>query len=237
MLDNDTKRLSRLVAILTQLQTKRMLTAASLAAKFNVSIRTIYRDIKALEQAGVPVLTEEGKGYSLMEGYRIPPVMFTETEANALITAEQLVLKNKDSSFIKEYTEAVVKIKSVLKHTAKDKANLLSERLQFRQNAENERTSNHLSSLQFALTNFYLTEIKYTDETGKISQRIIEPFAMYSTQENWLLIAWCRLRKDFRAFRLDRIQSLNILPEKFTPHKITLQEYFEICREKYFSNP
>src|SRR3954468_11148463 len=90
--DNVTKRFTRLTAILTQLQTKRLITSTSLAEKFGVSIRTIYRDIKALEQAGVPILTEDGKGYSLMEGYKIPPVMFTENEANALITVEQLVL-------------------------------------------------------------------------------------------------------------------------------------------------
>src|SRR5580698_9183823 len=103
MNDKHIKRLSRLTAILIQLQTKRLLTSTALAERFSVSIRTIYRDIKVLEQAGVPILTEEGKGYSLMEGYRIPPVMFTENEANALITVEQLVLKNRDSSLIKEY--------------------------------------------------------------------------------------------------------------------------------------
>ena len=115
MNDNDTKRLSRLTAILTQLQTKRLLTSTNLADKFNVSVRTIYRDIRALEQAGVPIITEDGKGYTLMEGYKIPPVMFSESQANALILAEQLVLKNKDTSFIKDYTEAIDKIKAVFK--------------------------------------------------------------------------------------------------------------------------
>jgi len=236
--NNDIKRLSRLTAILTQLQTKRLLTASELANKFSVSVRTIYRDIKALEQAGVPILTEDGKGYSLMEGYRIPPVMFTESEANALITAEQLILKNKDASFVKEYSEAINKIKSVLRNNTKDKANLLSDRIVFRQNADNDRTSNYLSTLQLALTNFNLTKIKYhSPDTDQTTERNIEPFAIYSTQENRLLIAFCRLRKDFRAFRLDRIQSLNILTEKFEPHKMTLQEYFEICKAKYFSEP
>lgn len=88
MNDSDIKRLSRLTAILTQLQTKRILTSTTLAEKFGVSVKTIYRDIRALEQAGVPIFTEDGKGYSLIEGYRIPPVMFTENEANALITTE-----------------------------------------------------------------------------------------------------------------------------------------------------
>jgi predicted DNA-binding transcriptional regulator YafY len=89
MNDNDTKRLSRLVAILTQLQTRRLITSTKLAEKFGVSTRTIYRDLKALEQAGVPILTEDGKGYTLMEGYKIPPIMFSENQANALILAEQ----------------------------------------------------------------------------------------------------------------------------------------------------
>lgn len=238
MNENDTKRLSRLTAILTMLQTKRLLTASELATKFSVSNRTIYRDIKALEQAGVPILTEDGKGYSLMDGYRIPPVMFTESEANALITAEQLILKNKDASFVKEYTEAINKIKSVLRNNTKDKANLLSKRIIFRQNIDNDRTSNYLSTLQLALTNFNLTKITYhSTDTNQTTERTIEPFAIYSTQENWLLIAFCRLRNDFRAFRLDRIQNLNILTDKFEPHKMTLQEYFEICKEKYFSIP
>ena len=236
--NNDIKRLSRLTAILTQLQTKRLLTASELATKFAVSVRTIYRDIKALEQAGVPILTEDGKGYSLMEGYRIPPVMFTESEANALITAEQLILKNKDASFVKEYSEAINKIKSVLRNNTKDKANLLSDRIVFRQNSDNDRTSNYLSTLQLALTNFNLVNVKYhSPDTNETTERTIEPFAIYSTQENWLLIAFCRLRKDFRVFRLDRIQNLNTLNQQFEPHKMTLQEYFEICKEKYFSQP
>lgn len=227
MNDNDTKRISRLTAILTQFQTKRMVTASELAAKFSVSVRTIYRDIRALEQAGIPIFTEEGKGYSLMEHYRLPPVTFTENQANALILAEQLVLKNKDASFITDYLEAIEKIKAVLKHTVKYKANLLSDRTRFSQIINGERNSNNLSDLQFALTNFFLVNIEYTNESGNTTNRLIEPFALLSTQENWLLVAWCRLRHEFRYFRLDRIQKMEMLTEKFTPHNLTLQEYFD----------
>jgi predicted DNA-binding transcriptional regulator YafY len=227
MQDNDTKRLSRLTAILTQLQTKRIVTSTNLAAKFNVSVRTIYRDIRALEQAGVPIITEEGKGYTLMDGYKIPPVMFSESQANALILAEQLVLKNKDTSFIKDYTEAIDKIKAVLKQADKDKANLLADRTRFEQNINRERNSDNISQLQQALTNFQLIKIDYTNEQNKTTSRTLEPFALISTTENWLLIAWCRLRKEFRYFRLDRITKLEILIEKFEPHKMTLQEYFD----------
>jgi predicted DNA-binding transcriptional regulator YafY len=225
MNDNDTKRLSRLTSILTQLQTKRLLTATKLAEKFNVSIRTIYRDIRTLEQAGVPIVTEDGKGYSLMEGYKVPPIMFTEAQANALITAEQLVLQNKDISFIKHYTGAVEKVKAVLKYKIQDKANLLSERVRFDQNNNRERNSSSLSDLQFALTNFRLTKIEYTNEQNITTIRHIEPFALLST-ENWLLVAYCRLRKEFRFFRLDRIKKLEILTDTFEPHKMTLEDFF-----------
>lgn len=223
---SELNRLSRLTAILIQIQTKRIVTASELSQKFQVSKRTIYRDIRALENAGVPILTEEGKGYTLMEGYKIPPVMFTEKQANALILAEQLVLKNKDTSFVKDYTEAIDKIKSILRYTDKDKVNLLAERTQYNEVINQERNSNNLSDLQNALTNYNLVKIKYINKDGTETNRLIEPFALLST-ENWYLIAWCRLRKEFRFFRLDRIQFLQIQDEKFEPHNMTLQEYFD----------
>ena len=226
MSNNDTKRISRLTAIVTQLQVKRLVTAPELASKFSVSVRTIYRDIRALEQAGIPIYVEEGKGYSIMEHYRLAPVMFTESEANALIAAEQLVLNNKDSSLIKDYSEAIDKIKSVLIGNVKDKANLLAERTQFDRIKNVERTSSNLSVLQFALTNFLLVKIEYINEANQVTDRTIEPFALLSTRENWLLVAWCRLRQDFRYFRLDRIRTLEVLSERFTPHDLTLQAYF-----------
>lgn len=218
------------------LQTKRLLTTPELARKFTVSNRTIYRDIKALEQAGVPILTQEGKGYSLMEGYRIPPIMFTESEANALITVEKLVLKNKDTSLIQEYTEAVNKIKAVLKSTSKEKTELLAKRIVVRPQIQYTDTSNTLSKIQTAITEFRIVELIYQSATtNEITKRNIEPFALYNnTQESWNLIAFCRLRKDFRLFRLDKIQKFIITENKFKPHKITLEEYIEMQRKKYF---
>ena len=122
-----------------------------------------------------------------------------------------------------------------MRSTTKDKANLHSDRVVFRHNPTNEKTSNYLSVLQTALTNFSLTKIAYQSEGNKKETvRTIEPFAVFSTQGNWILVAYCRLRKDFRAFRLDRIKQLTTLNDNFKPHKITLQDYFEKCREKYF---
>lgn len=223
---SETNRLSRLTAILIQMQAKRIITASELSQKFKVSKRTIYRDIRALENSGVPILTEEGKGYTLMDGYKVPPIMFTEKQANALILAEQLVLKNKDASFVKDYSEAIDKIKSILKYSTQDKANLLANRTRYDQALNQERNSNNLSDLQKALTHYNLVKIQYTNKEGSATSREIEPFAILST-ENWYLIAWCRLRKEFRFFRLDRIQKMEIQTENFEPHNMSLQEYFD----------
>ncbi|MDB5272727.1 MAG: YafY family transcriptional regulator [Chitinophagaceae bacterium] len=238
MNDNDIKKLSRLTAILTQLQTKKLLTATALAEKFGVSIRTIYRDIKALEQAGVPIVTEDGRGYSLMEGYRIPPVMFTENEANALITVEQLVLKNRDSSLVAAYTEAVNKIKAILLYATKEKADLLSKRIAVSPVMPHTNTSNSLALIQQALTTFKVLSIVYHSEgKDEKTKRNIEPFALYyNLEESWTLIAYCRLRKDYRMFRLGRILQIETLDLSFTPHKLTLKEYLD-SKEKKFKTP
>ncbi len=238
MKDNDIKRISRLVAILTELQTKRILTSTFLAEKFGVSVRTIYRDVKALEQAGVPILSEDGKGYSLMEGYRIPPVMFTESEANALVTAEQLVLKNRDSSLVKEYAMAINKIKAVLLYSTKEKVELLSNRIGISPDLQNINTSSSVTLLQKALTTFKVLRITYHSmNKDEKTERDIEPFALYySMKESWTLIAYCRLRKDFRMFRLDRIQKITQLEQSFAPHKMTLEEYLDM-RRKEFQHP
>ena len=233
----DKPRLVRLTAILTQLQSKRIVTATEIAQKYNVSVRTVYRDIRTLEESGIPIVTEEGKGYSIMEGYRLPPVRFTEEEANAIITAELLVLKNKDKSFAEHFHNAVTKIKSTLNDRQKTNTGFLFNRIQIRDNQENEKTSNYLIQFQSAISGFQVVKINYTSQDHQRSERLIEPFALYTTQNNWVLIAFCRKRNDFRAFRLDRIINIEPTLERFTPHPITLEQYLEECRKKFTDTP
>ncbi|MGY3055598.1 putative DNA-binding transcriptional regulator YafY [Pedobacter sp. UYEF25] len=238
MSDNDKKRFSRLAAILIQLQTKRLITSTGLAEKFGVSVRTIYRDIKAIEQGGVPILTQEGKGYSLMEGFKIPPIMFSESEANALITVEKFVLKNGDSSLISEYSEAINKVKAVLLYSTKQKVELLSKRIAVSPATLNTNSSDSLTLIQNALTDFRVLEITYlTGDKNENTVRKIEPFALYySSQETWTLIAFCRLRKNYRMFRLDRIRKIKQTELSFIPHKLTIEEYLAE-KEKNFTTP
>lgn len=221
-------RLSRLTSILTQLQSKRLVTATELAEKYDVSVRTIYRDIRSLEASGIPILTEEGRGYSIMDGYTLPPVAFTEQEANALITGYSLISRNKDASLVKNYADAISKVKSVLRHGEKDKAQLLSERVVFVKNLSKITTSNILSTVQLAITSLNIIEIKYKSlYKEEESMRLIEPQALYHTQDNWILIAWCKLRDDYREFRLDRVLTIKMLSEQFKDRKFDLMNYFQ----------
>ncbi|MFY0591002.1 helix-turn-helix transcriptional regulator [Roseivirga sp.] len=231
-MEEEKPRLSRLTAILTQLQSKRIVTANTLAERHNVSVRTIYRDIRTLEKSGIPITTEEGKGYSIMEGYHLPPVLFSEEEANALITIEQLAIKNKDQSLSENVSSAIEKIKVILKYSQKGNADLLTDRIYFGGNNSQERTSNNLMEIQSAIIHFQLLKIEYNSSENKHTIRQIEPFALYSIHGNFLLIAFCKLRNSFRAFRIDYIESLETLKETFTPHNMTLKEYFE----KYVRN-
>jgi len=235
VLDKETSRLSRLIAILTQLQSKRLLTSTEVAQKFNVSVRTVYRDIKALEQAGVP---HNNRGWE-----RIFVNGWLQAAANNVYRKRSECFYNRrktcfvkhDTSLTKNYIEGVTKIKSVLRTHAKDKAGLLSKRVAFEQNPDNKIVSNFLSTIQIALTNFSVIKIEYyspnNDETTK---RHIEPFALINNVgESWYLIAWCRLRKDYRLFRFDRITKMEVTDEKFAPHKITLQEYLARYRNNF----
>jgi predicted DNA-binding transcriptional regulator YafY len=232
--NKEISRLSRLIAILTQLQSKRLVTATEIAEKFDISVRTVYRDVRTLEQAGVPILTEEGKGYSIMDGYKLPPVAFTENEANAFITAEKLVLLNRDTSLINNYVDGVTKIKAVLRSTAKEHVVLLSERVAFEQTSAIEATSNYLSAIQVALTNFNVIKIEYQSNNGEATTRLVEPFAVINdVGKSWYLVAWCRLRKDYRLFRFDRIKKMSVTDSKFPPHKMTLPEYLENYKNKF----
>ncbi|MCR9249081.1 MAG: WYL domain-containing protein [bacterium] len=230
-MESEKPRIARLTAIINQLQSKRMITAREIADKHGVSIRTVYRDIRTIENSGVPIRMIDGKGYSLVEGYRLAPVSFTESEANALITAEHIIARDKDKSLIDEYKSALIKVKAVLRYSQKEKTEILEDRIQIRNNPDNEQTSNFLIQLQSALTTYKVVELDYLSLEHQPSRREVEPFALFSTQGNWILVAHCRLKNAFRSFRLDCMRKIDIKEEQFEPHPMTLQQYFEECRK------
>ena len=113
-------RIDRLVATLIHLQSKRGGKAEEIAKRFEISLRTVYRDIRALEEAGVPIGAEAGLGYFIIDGYQLPPVMFTREEAAALLTGEKLLEKLTDKSLATNYSTAMKKVRAVMKTTDKE---------------------------------------------------------------------------------------------------------------------
>lgn len=226
MIDNETTRLARLVALLTLLQTKRTLTATELAQRFSVSTRTIYRDIRTLEQAGVPVVTQEGKGYTIMEGYRLPPVMFTREEAIALLTAEKLAAGLTDQPTAQLTGAAMDKLRSALRRTDRDHVETLAPRIQVLSTVGQPDRPNAYQQLVTAITNQRVVQLLYSAaDADEPTLRDIEPIGLYLSQQ-WHVVAYCRLRQAFRNFRLDRIKRLTISQETFAARPESLQQYW-----------
>jgi predicted DNA-binding transcriptional regulator YafY len=228
-------RIDRLTAILTQLQSKRVTRAQEIADRFSISLRTVYRDVRALEEAGVPVIGEAGQGYSLVEGYRLPPVMFTQEEAQAIVVAEKIFEKLSDRSSGEHFHSAMLKIKSVLRSSEKDRIDQLSPLVAVFRNRNQlqlKGKDEHLRVILDALGSKKLLEMNYTTfEEERTSNRSVESVGVYYAMDQWYLIAWCRLRKDYRTFRLDRINRLKLLDEIYDPQPHpTLKEYIDKVR-------
>ena len=160
--------------------------------------------------------------------------MFTEAEANALVTAEKLVEHNADVSLAANYGQALTKIKSVLRQPAQAKADLLASRTKSYHRPAVGSATHTLTQLQSALTDYRPVEITYESPvSGKASCRVVEPFALLlSSAGAWLLVARCRLRQDYRLFRLDGIRQLVVQPGTFAPHQLTLADYFASFRSQ-----
>lgn len=224
-------RLERLSAILIHLQSKKIITASEMAERFNVSVRTVYRDINALIEAGVPVGAEAGTGYFLVDGYKLPPVMFTTQEATALIIAEKLIDYFPDRFTKTNFHDALFKIKAVLKGQQKDHIELLSENTRIFQGYGNPEQKEYifLQEVQQAVVNKKAIEISYyVPSREQLTRREVEPLGICFYMNDWHLIAWCRMRNDYRDFRMDRIKAVKHLDENFiNENPISIDEYFK----------
>ncbi len=227
-------RLDRLTSILIQLQSKRLTTAREIAERFEVTIRTIYRDIQTLRLAGVPIGEEEGKGYFLVEGYRLPPVMFTTEEARALLTTSKILNYHSEDSLKQHYESALLKIKAVLSPKNKDKLEFLNSRIGFQKPWA--PVSLYLDSIQHSITESEKLKIKYQSRNEEqLTERIIHPYAVYFSGAVWTTIAFCELRQEIREFRLDRIKEFKIQQTHFEPDKsFGLERYLEERSKRLF---
>lgn len=221
-------RIDRLLGMITLLQTKKFVSAEKIADKFNISKRTVYRDIKAICEQGIPVGVEPNKGYFIVEGYFLPPVLFTNDEANALLLTESLVKGFADKSIRKQYSNALDKIKAGLKQADKEKLEAMQDAIRFQLPARMDNDFEYLSTLQAAITNKNIILIEYKNNKEELSRRELEPIGLIFYAFSWHLIAWCHHRKAYRDFKVTRIIHVTdtALPFKKDKHMV-LAEYMK----------
>ena len=221
-------RIDRLFGILTLLQSKKFVPAEKIADKFKMSIRTVYRDIKALGEAGIPISFEQQKGYFVVQGYFLPPVSFTNEEARAFLLMETMVGAFADRSIQKHYTSGMNKVKAVLRSTQKENIELLSENIRLQISACIRPDFEYLSVIQQAISEKSILEIDYKSNSEEVSKRMAEPIGLIFYAFSWHVIAWCHLRKDYRDFKVARILKLRNTGSPFSKDDhIELGSYME----------
>ena len=222
-------RIDRISAILIQLQSRRVIKAQAIADRFEVSLRTIYRDIRTLEEAGVPIIGEAGQGYSLADGYRLPPIAFTIEEATAFITAEKLVETLTDAVNGNNYQSAMYKIRAVLRSADKDYLTGLDSRIEVIKAHRSPHMQADLNPMQLilkAIASKQVISLNYFSYYRQVhSQRCVEPVGVFYLDNYWHLIAWCREKSDYRDFRFDRMLNLQVTNEAVTARHPTLKDY------------
>ncbi len=219
-------RIDRLFGIMTLLQGKKHYTAEGIAEHFGISVRTVYRDIKALGEQGIPVGFEPAKGYFLVQGYFLPPVSFSSEEANALLLMESIVSSFADKSIQKHYNTALNKVKAVLRTSQKEQLETLTNHISFHVPDCFRYDQEYLSALQSAITNSHILELEYQNKEGIASKRQVEPIGLVFYAFGWHLIAWCHLRQEYRDFKVTRIQAMRCLDVPFKqPSHMPLSEY------------
>lgn len=231
-------RIDRLTAILIHLQSKRIVKAEELSNRFEISLRTVYRDVKALMEAGVPIGSEAGTGYFIVDGYHLPPVSFSQEEAGAMLLAGKLVEKMTDRSVREAFEGALMKIKSVLNDPGREHLENLYTHIEVRRTPgvdPGEFPNRFLTDIQNAVVQKKAVEIEYLSRyRDQLTERTVEPIGLFYYGNAWHLIGWCRFRNDYRDFRADRIGKLMVTDSGFSDHTlISLQEYVNTVKRNH----
>ncbi|QQA43475.1 helix-turn-helix transcriptional regulator [Pelagovum pacificum] len=198
------RRADRLFRIVQHLRGGRLLTAAQLAEKLEVTPRTIYRDVADLIGSGVPIEGEAGVGYVMRAGYDLPPLMFTTDEVVALVAGARLIRAWGGQAMAAAAEEALVKIETVLP----DEARARAARVPVHSIAHaslSEEVRGLIDRIETASTDRRRLHLGYSDADGRVTERIVRPLGLWYWGSVWTVVAWCELREDFRMFRLDRI--------------------------------
>ena len=224
-------RIDRVTAILIQLQSRKIVKAQDIADRFKISLRTVYRDVRTLEEAGVPIIGEAGVGYSIMDSYRLPPVMFTKEEATAFLTAEKLVEKFTDQSTEENYKSAMFKVRAVLRGSEKDMLENMEERIEVIRRLSPFNADSVSNTLPIILKSIAEKKVLHIDYSAfhskEKTKREIEAVGVFYATGYWHTIAFCRLRNDYRDFRTDRISQIYVTDKTVEKQHPSLKKYLE----------
>ena len=210
----------RLLAIVLELQGKGKQRAEDLAKTFETSKRTIYRDIETLCEAGVPLISIPGRGYSLMEGYFLPPLSFTTDEATMLLLGSEFMAQNFDAQYRTAAHAAHRKIASVLSEKLRDDVAYLQKSIRFIAAEQRPTEAMILQQVRRAIIERVTVRFTYSKRHGQNEQdtettREADPYSLVYVTGTWHMTAYCHMRKDIRIFRLDRMDALEVLPQTF----------------------
>lgn len=192
---------------------------SELEGRFEVSRRTLFRDIRSLIEAGVPIGGDAAEGYGIVKGYHLPPVVFNKEEAAAILLGAKMIEQTADQKTTLSFQEAMYKIKAVLRYADRDFLESLEDNISILVNPgvnDEGFPNSHLTEVQQALATRNVIRVSYsTRDLKETTDREIEPLGIVYYSNRWHLIAYCRLREDLRDFRTDRITKIEILPETF----------------------
>lgn len=207
------RRAERLFQLVQLIRGRRLSTARFLAERLEVSERTVYRDVADLMAQGVPIDGEAGVGYRMRAGFDLPPLMFTAGEARALVASVRLAQSRLDTELSAQAEAALSKMLAVLPPTSRAAAESLA--IYATPSGPDPATRERLQRLRVATEERRAVRLRYLDLRGRISERRVRPLGCFYWSEVWTLAAWCEVRQDFRNFRVDRIERLEVLDERF----------------------
>lgn len=206
------RRAERLFRLVSELRERPVSRAQDLAERFEVSVRTIYRDIGHLQGSGLPIEGEAGVGYMLRPGFDLPAMTFTFEQIDALALGLSFVEAAGDTSLSDAAKEVRAKIESALPDPAERR---LGDAPLFASRRDGPAPA-WVKDVRRAIRERILLHLEYSDADGTRTERLARPLAIWAFTDGWLFAGWCELRQDFRAFRLDRVASLRVTDRHFT---------------------
>ena len=228
------KRVERLTGIITFLQSRNYTSIDRLVEKFEVSERTIYRDLASLYEIGVPITFEKERGYTILDSHFIPPVSFSAEEAMALTLAGRLMKRFSDHLTNVHFENAMEKVRYALDSGQKEMVDQITDSDKVHHLYPQNKEENPLFAIQSSILRKRILKITYRNRKEEVSEREIEPLGLTFYGGQWHVVAWCWMRKEYRDFIVSSMQKVEVSAHLFRKHDhVTLNDYIEEMLKKW----